>query len=226
MNFLSHYYFDSNNTNPYQVLGALLPDLLKNGVKSKNIYPEKQNPLLFSQQNHTDILVGWKKHLMVDKFFHTSNFFLYHQHQLKLLLTPLLEKSVVKPFFLAHIGVELLLDSLLITENLIDVEQLYLQLNQIDDLVLIKFLELNELNDTTGFIKYYQLFKNEKYLLAYADADKISYSLKRICMRVWDNPLTVQQENQLTSILSLYKIKLSQDFIIIFETLATSLNND
>ncbi len=226
MNFLSHYYFDRNNANPYQVLGALLPDLVKNANKQWNIYPEKKNINLFSQHNHWHILNGWKKHLEVDKIFHSSDFFLHHQHQLKLELLELLKTTAIKPFFLAHIGLELLLDSLLLTQKLIKVDNLYHQLNQVNDYDLLMFLEINQIEDVTKFFKFYNSFKSEKYLLAYADDDKISYSLKRICMRVWDTPLTQKQESQLTVILSAYKLKLSQNFIFIFAHVAQSLNND
>ncbi|TAH02995.1 MAG: hypothetical protein EAZ15_04155 [Sphingobacteriales bacterium] len=226
MNFLSHYYFDRNNANSYQVLGAFLPDLVKNANKHWNIYPEKQNHNLFSHHNHTHLLKGWKKHLLVDKLFHSSDFFLHHQHQLKLELLETLKTTAIKPFFLAHISLELLLDSLLLTNQLINVEQLYQQLNQVNDHDLISFLEINKLEDIPKFLKFYASFKNEKYLLAYADADKISYSLKRICMRVWDKPLSPQQETELTYILLQYKLKLSQDFIFIFAHIAKSLNND
>ena len=33
MNFLSHFYFDRNTTDPHQVIGMVLPDLLKNANK-------------------------------------------------------------------------------------------------------------------------------------------------------------------------------------------------
>lgn len=225
MNFLSHYYFDKNNASPYQVLGALLPDLIKNANKKWNIFPEKQNNILFNN-NHIHIIKGWKKHLQVDKLFHSSAFFLHHQHQLKLELLPPLKKSVVKPFFFAHISIELLLDSLLLTNHLIRVDQLYHQLNQINEDELISFLEISKLEDIPKFLKFYDSFKAEKYLMAYGEAHKISYALKRICMRVWDNPLTQQQESQLTHILSQYRLKLSQDFIFIFAQIAQRLNND
>jgi len=223
MNFLSHYYFDSTNTNAYQVVGSLLPDLVKNATKNHNIYPEKLDQNLFNNQNHSYILQGWKKHLLVDKFFHSSDFFTHHQHQLKLQLTPILLSSPIKPFFLAHIGLELLLDSLLIAENKIDVEQLYLQLNQVDEFELISFLEIAQLKDNDTFLNFYHFFKNEKYLETYAHTDKISYALKRICMRIWETPMNHNQEIQLTQILNAYKIKLSQDFIFIFETIAAKL---
>ena len=226
MNFLSHFYFDRHNPNPYETLGCLLPDLVKNTDRKWNIYPEKQNPELFSNPLHQQILSGWKKHLQVDILFHSSEFFLHHQHQLKQSLKVILNGSPVKPFFLAHIGVELLLDSLLISEEKINVDRVYQHLAEVDESVLSLFLEINRIEDIHRFDKFYKSFMKEKYLWAYADDHKISYSLKRICMRIWDHPFSAQQETELTTILTDYKIKLSQDFIFIFDFIAARLNYD
>ena len=226
MNFLSHFYFDRHNPNPYETLGCLLPDLVKNTDRKWNIYPEKQNPELFSNPLHQQILSGWKKHLQVDILFHSSEFFLHHQHQLKQSLKVILNGSPVKPFFLAHIGVELLLDSLLISEEKINVDRVYQHLAEVDESVLNLFLEINRIEDIQRFDKFYKSFMKEKYLWAYADDHKISYSLKRICMRIWEQPFSVKQETKLTAILTDYKIKLSQDFIFIFDFIAARLNYD
>ena len=226
MNFLSHFYFDRHNPNPYEILGCLLPDLVKNTDRKWNIYPEKQNPELFSNLFHQQILSGWKKHLQVDILFHSSEFFLHHQHQLKQDLKLILIDSPVKPFFLAHIGVELLLDSLLISEEKINVDRVYQHLDEVDESVLNLFLEINRIEDIQRFNKFYESFKTEKYLWAYADDHKISYSLKRICMRIWNHPFSGEQEAQLTTILTDYKKKLSQDFIFIFDFIAARLNHD
>ena len=226
MNFLSHFYFDRYNRNPYETLGCLLPDLVKNTDRKWNIYPEKLNPEVFSNYSHQQILSGWKKHLQVDKLFHSSEFFLHHQHQLKQSLKVILNGSPVKPFFLAHIGVELLLDSLLINLGKIDVDNLYHQLTQVDEDVLNQFLQINRIEDVQRFDKFYKSFMKEKYLWSYADDHKISYSLKRICLRIWDHPFSADQENELTAVLGDYKIKLSQDFIFIFDFIAAKLNHD
>ena len=226
MNFLSHFYFDRYNRNPYETLGCLLPDLVKNTDRKWNIYPEKQNPEIFSDPLHQQILRGWKKHLQVDILFHSSEFFLHHQHQLKQSLKLILNDSPVKPFFLAHIGVELLLDSLLIHQKMIDVDRVYQHLEEVDESVLNLFLEISRIEDIQRFDKFYESFKKEKYLWAYAEDHKISYSLKRICMRIWDDTFSTQQEAELTIILTDYKIKLSQDFIFIFDFIAARLNHD
>src|SRR6476661_8863886 len=109
MNFLSHYYFDQTTADPYQVLGVVLPDLLKNADKSANIHPEKQ-PHLFEAAELHNILKGWQRHLQVDKLFHNSEFFVKHTGILKNELKPILVESPVRPSFLAHIAIELMLD--------------------------------------------------------------------------------------------------------------------
>ena len=112
MNFLSHFYFDRHTHDCYHVLGTILPDLLKNADKAIVLHPEKLQ--------HTDpavnsIIAGWNKHLEVDRHFHSSEFFLKHSHKLKKELLPAIEGSPVKPFFLGHIALELILDNLLLT---------------------------------------------------------------------------------------------------------------
>src|SRR3954469_9916053 len=122
MNFLSHYYFDRDETNCYHILGTVLPDLLKNADKTIVLHPEK---LKHADADINNIVNGWNKHLAVDRYFHSSEFFLEHSHQLKKLLAPIIKGSPVKPFFLGHIGVELILDNLLITTNKITVQDFY-----------------------------------------------------------------------------------------------------
>ena len=223
MNFLSHYYFDRKKDNPYEVLGMLLPDLLKNADKNWNPHPEKKE-YLFENNHHQEILIGWKRHLAVDKLFHNSAFFIHHQHQIKLCLKDLLIGSPVKPFFLGHVSLELLLDSLLITERLISIDSLYKILNQIENPVITCFLALNGIDKPGPFFKYFEAFKKEEYLHSYSQTEKVSYALKRICMRIWNNPFTAEQEEALTKSLITYKDELSKDFIFIFEMIDARIN--
>ena len=223
MNFLSHYYFDRKKDNPYEVLGMLLPDLLKNADKNWNPHPEKKE-YLFENNHHQEILTGWKRHLAVDKLFHNSAFFIHHQHQIKLCLKDSLIGSPVKPFFLGHVSLELLLDSLLITERLISINSLYKALHQIETTVITSFLSLNGINNPNSFFKFFDAFKREEYLHSYAETEKVSYALKRICMRIWNNPFTAEQEEALTKSLITYKDELSKDFIFIFEMIDARIN--
>jgi len=224
MNFLSHFYFDRKNTNPYEVLGIVLPDLMKNANKNWNPHPEKNENIFNSQPHQKSILKGWKRHLEVDRLFHNSDFFKYHQHQIKLVLRDILEHSPVKPFFIGHISLELLLDSLLITDNIISVNSFYQQLNNINKTELDKFLSLNKIDDTQQFYKFFDNFMKERYVYSYADESKIAYAIRRICMRIWENPFSLAQEEAVTKRLINYKKNLSEEFIIIFDEIEKQLN--
>lgn len=223
MNFLSHYYFDREKDNAYEVLGMLLPDLLKNTNKTWNPHPEK-NLKIFKNKHHQEILIGWQRHLKVDQLFHNSAYFTHHQHQLKLLFKETLKNSPVKPFFLGHVGIELILDSLLITEHYVNIKQLYAALNKVENHIIDEFLKLNNIIQTEKFFSFFEIFKKEEYLFSYSQPQKIAYALKRVCMRIWENPLTQQQEEELTLSIIYYKKELSKDFIFIFEMIDAALN--
>jgi hypothetical protein len=133
MNFLSHYYFDRDVTNCYHILGIVLPDLLKNADKTIVLHPEK---LRHPNENVNSIVRGWNRHLEVDRYFHSSEFFFEHSHELKKELLPAVVGSPVKPFFLGHIALELILDNLLITTDKITVHSFYEHLHGCEDKVI------------------------------------------------------------------------------------------
>ncbi len=220
MNFLSHHYFDRNTTNCYHILGTVMPDLLKNADKTIILHPEK----LHHQNEHINsIIKGWNKHLDVDRYFHSSGFFITHSNQLKKLLAPVIEGSPVKPFFLGHIGVELILDNLLLTTGKITVDDFYCHLRGCDNAVIEEFLTFAGLKDTTRFFRFYEGFKRDGYLHTYAETQQIAYALKRICMRVWPNPFTPEHETRMNVVLTAYRQLLLPDFMTIFNEIEHKL---
>ncbi len=213
MNFLSHYYFDRDSTDCYFILGTVLPDLLKNADKTIVLHPEKlghNNPQIKS------LIAGWNKHLAVDKYFHSSEFFITHSHQLKVLLTPAIEGSPVKPFFLGHIAVELIIDNLLLTTNRLKVDDFYDHLKSCDHTVIEEFLTIAGLNDTDRFFRFFNGFKRDGYLHTYSETEQIAYALKRICMRVWDNPFTSLHDSRINETVAAYRQLLLPNFMMIF----------
>ena len=222
MNFLSHYYFDRDTTNCYHTLGTVLPDLLKNADKSIIIHPEK---LHHPKPVINDIISGWQKHLEVDRYFHSSDFFITRSHRLKKLLLPAIEGSPVKPFFLGHIALELILDNLLLTTGKVSVGDFYDHLSNCNNEMIHEFLSFSGLNDTDVFFRFYEKFKKSRYLETYAETQQIAYALKRICMRVWDDPFTPEQEEKMNWVLSAYREDMYNDFMLIFNDIAERLNN-
>lgn len=223
MNFLSHYYFDRNVTDCYHILGTVLPDLLKNADKTIVLHPEK---LIHTDDNVNAIIIGWNKHLEVDRHFHSSDFFKTHSHQLKKHLLPAIQGSPVKPFFLGHIALELILDNLLITTQQVMVDDFYDHLHSCSKSDIHEFFVTAGLQETTAFFAFFEKFKKNRYLETYAETPQIAYALKRICMRIWENPFTDQQESDMNEVLAAYRGLLLPDFMLIFNEIGAKLTHD
>lgn len=226
MNFLSHYYFDQNATDPHLVLGAVLPDLIKNANKTWNLHPEKKQEQFSASEKLQSILNGWQRHLAIDRYFHNSSFFKEHTQSLKEMLQPAMQSSPARPSFVAHISLELLLDNLLITEKTIDVAQFYTHLQSSDRITIIHFLELNAISDADRFLRFFDQFLEANYLHSYREASHIMYALNRICMRIWENPLSENQQEELKQILTTYRQTLASNYMSIFEEINYQLNKE
>lgn len=224
MNFLSHYYFERDNHSSEEVLGTVLPDLVKNANKHWRIFPEKNETVFPTGSELSYILNGWKRHLEVDKHFHSSAFFKEHARKLRIAVEPVLKDSPARPFFIAHIAVELMLDSLLLTENIIDTTDFYGHLNKSDKAVLRSFLDMSDLPDAGLFLEFLDEFITAAYLDSYRESQHILYALNRICMRIWDQPFTEKQKTELTFILIDYLEELKKDFMEIFELIEIRLS--
>lgn len=224
MNFLSHFYFDRSTSNSYLVLGVVLPDLLKNAHKDWKAHPQKHEELFQNNLDHSAILTGWKRHLAVDKHFHSSDFFQQHTQAIKLLIAPHLQTSAVWPSFLAHISLELMLDSLLLTEQWINTDDFYKHLEQVDRSVMESFLSLNQINNPEPFFQFFDRFLQSRYLNSYRDSQQIVYALNRICMRLWPQGLQQANQAQMEQVLLAYLEILKQDFGSIFKTIEMQLD--
>ncbi len=222
MNFLSHFYFDRHSEDPHLVLGAVLPDLVKNARKDWNLHPER-NSELFNSDFESSILEGWKRHMIVDRHFHNSVFFAEHTSEIKKAIIPALKNSVVRPSFLAHISLELMLDSTLLTENHIQTVDFYSHLRQSDREAINRFLKLSSIDDTTQFFNFFDKFIQSNYLETYRESHNIMYALNRICMRVWKDPLTASEIINLSDILNNYHQNMLGNYMEIFEEINLKL---
>jgi len=220
MNFLSHYYFDRHTSNCYHVLGTVLPDLIKNADKTTTIHPEKLSYPAGAAQH---IRNGWHKHLEVDRHFHNSDFFKTHSHQLKLVLRPAIEGSPAKPFFLGHIALELILDNLLLTTGQLTADGFYEHLGSCEHEAITDFLGRSGMSNPTAFIQFFEKFKHNQYLHTYAKDGQVAYALKRICMRIWNNPFTPLQEEKMNEAIINYRETLKPGFMNIFEEISILL---
>jgi len=223
MNFLSHFYFDREEENPYRVMGIVLPDLLKNANKEWNLRPEKNEHLFLHDDSQTGLLEGWKRHLEVDRYFHSSEFFSRHTSILRLQIVPHLVNSEVRPSFVAHIALELMLDSLLLTELNLDSSRFYAQLKKADEEVLDNFLLLNNIPESSIFFNFLEGFIRSQYLESYREPKDIMFAIGKICQRIWPLPFTDEEKFRVAGILTAYLEVLKDDFITIFNQIELRL---
>jgi hypothetical protein len=131
MHFLSHYYVDRNQNNPYFVLGALLPDITPHFTKTYNSkirYKEWERPEP-SESVHRGVL----RHFELDAVFHSSLVFREScTFATDCLLKSGLDRETYRFWFLSHIVIEVLLDRQLILDNPGLVEEYYQVLSSVD----------------------------------------------------------------------------------------------
>lgn len=223
MNFLSHFYFDRYSEDPHLILGTVLPDLIRNARNDWKLHPEKHAESFAVPSYENSIVRGWMRHLTVDRHFHNSDFFKNHTSAIKKAIVPVLKNSLVRPSFLAHISLELFLDSLLLTENHIQTDTFYHQLKQSDHKAINRFLEMNHIEDRAHFFKFFDRFMESKYLEKYREIDHIVYALNRICMRLWQNPMSENELHALTEVLGDYRDKFLNDYMDIYKFLGKKL---
>lgn len=225
MNFLSHYYFDRNESEPERVLGAILPDLLKNADKTWVIKPEKEFPPSVQLPGKLDYFMqGWRRHIYIDKLFHSSAFFLTNTAELREIIKPVLHGSPVRPSFLAHIALELMLDSLLLTNGNIDADEFYRHLKSVDEESLDLFLTNIHVPAPLKYYRFMDDFIGSRYLATYGDTGKVVYALGQICRRIWDDPFTEQQKEELRLALLPFLARLGAYYHTIFDEIEAKLS--
>jgi hypothetical protein len=179
VNYLSHYYIDHVDGNPYYNAGLLLPDISKDQVKSY-----KHRPRQLESKEHISLFEGCLKHYESDKRFHASGFFAFHQEELnQLVKSAPLSAQVQRRWFIAHVLFELLLDQLLVKQNVETVDRFYTSLDLIEAETLQTYLELFQAKNPEEFINRFGHFLTVRYIYYYSDTNKLVYSLSRIMLR-------------------------------------------
>src|SRR3546814_21126054 len=97
------------------------------------------------------IRLGGELHLETDRRFHSSVFFHHHTSKLRKQIIRVLPDRPYRPFFLPHIALELLLDSLLMIHERAGTGQFYSRLSDSREDEIVRFLELNGIGDAISF---------------------------------------------------------------------------
>lgn len=224
MNFLSHYYFERYAASSEQVLGGLLPDLLKNVDKDYSFQIHKIADQFPFGSTYKAITEGWVRHVEVDRLFHSSPFFYDHTHALRKRIEKTVEDLPVRASFLAHISLELLLDHKLIAHQLLSVGRMYEHLESVDVNMLTKYLNTLKIVDVDRFLNFYNKFVESKYIFDYAQIENIPHALFNICRRVWDFRPTAEHIETLAVQLDEYQHDELRDFGEIYHYISQQLD--
>lgn len=217
MNFLSHYYLVQSINNPYYTLGAILPDLFRNHHYNWKFRPEKEN-LLFNDNSDLQLLFeGWKHHVQVDAIFHNSVPFKTHTSQLREELSTAFTQLPKRPFFLAHVAYELILDCLLIRNNNVDIDLFYKNLDSCDSKVLDIFMNRLGITETKGFHRFLINFIESRYLETYDKPISLVHALDRIGRRVWIEQFRNKETENTLIILEKTINDLNPEFLTVFK---------
>ena len=182
------------------------------------MHPHKHEDLWKNSEVLSSIYSGWQKHLAVDDLFHSSDYFLKYSRKISEDIRNLkLDNTHLKPFMVGHIGLELILDTLLIKNKIIDAKVFYKHLEncQVNDIE--QFIYLNGISDAAEFRAFYQRFKDVQYLLSYKSNESIVYELNRIQYRLSGSFLNEKDTIILQDAIANSMNYIEQNYLTVFE---------
>lgn len=183
MNYLSHYYIDAIEENPYHNLGLILPDLL--GIYSRHfkIY-DPDNHVVDSFESR-QLMAGILKHFELDSIFHQSEFFLKHTTLIRYSLEELeITFLASKQHFLAHILLELIIDKVIIQRESQILENFYNDLDHIDQIKVKAFIKGKDEQFVNGFFEFFERFRTKRYLYSYTSEDAVIFLMNKVLERI------------------------------------------
>ena len=136
------------------------------------------------------------------------------------------ENNKVKPFMIGHVGLELILDTLLIKNNSIDANSFYKQLAACDPEIIIEFLKINEIEDAEAFTTFYERFCSIQYLLSYKSNESIVYALNRIQYRLTQQFFTENDTRLMHHHIADLMDIVEHNYLTIFEEIALHLAHE
>jgi hypothetical protein len=181
MNYFSHFVVDHHPNNYEYNTGLFLPDVTKSWVKTFR-HPEPDSN--FSVHQH-ELLKGCLKHYHSDKLFHGSDFFKkYYQALNTEIKSAGLSDRVERKWFISHIMLELLIDRVIVKAYPTLLDAFYESLEKVDHDNLRSFLKYYGMKKDDEFFRFFNHFREVRYIYYYTDNNKFIYSLNRIMMRV------------------------------------------
>ncbi len=184
MNYLAHAidYLDR----PLFMSGTGVPDMLSVVDRKVRVRSRNLKPLIETHQGDVaELASGMLQHLNDDHWFHATAIF----NQLNLEFAQALREAVpedtsLRPRFLGHILIELLLDARLAECNPGLLDEYYDVLGQVDAAKIQTVINMASARPTDQFVRFFEAFCRERFLFDYLDNDRLAYRLNQVMKRV------------------------------------------
>ncbi|PHR92075.1 MAG: hypothetical protein COA78_33725 [Blastopirellula sp.] len=171
---------------PYYLAGTAVPDWL-NVVNRKVRARAKGARLVVGHEDHqiAEVASGILQHHHDDDWFHRTDAFTELSWDFTVLIRDNLPvDDGLRPSFLGHIMVELLLDSVLMEDKPQLLDDYYQAVSQIDGLVVQQAVNLIATKSTDQLAYFIGRFKEVQFLKDYPDDEKLLHRLNQVMQRV------------------------------------------
>lgn len=190
MNFLTHYYCNAvRNHNPDFHFGVALPDILS-AYNRELRFHEPAIIKLIADRPEINLWKGIHNHLRADAFFHQSEFFKKTYDEIRPLLAQRIPATHnVRPFFLAHILVEMLTDHVLLKSNSSLGDEFYKAMQAADHAGIKNMIEQYFQKPLPGIENHFRIFLQERFLASYDSLNEIVHAMNRVIRRTRQEPV-------------------------------------
>lgn len=202
MNYFSHYIVLGKQTNPYTVLGSILPDIARDSKPQYNgLFTDDK---VFKSKDHQQLALGIWTHIKADKIFHNSEYFKTCTQHISKLIRESKEVSLNKyTYFLAHILLELTIDQLLIKEKPEELVSFYEKIRQTSDVVYESFIREHLAEyDAEFFTSKKEQFVERAFLNNYPNTDTLVNVSYHIFDRVGISLLRAEEKEGLRNVVN------------------------
>ncbi|MBX7152465.1 ACP phosphodiesterase, partial [bacterium] len=166
---------------------------------------------LMSDEPHVMVWKGIHNHLRADAFFHQSEFFKKTYDKIRPLLVRRIPVSHnARPFFLAHILVEMLTDHVLLKSNPSLADEFYNAMQSAHHDDIKKMIEHYFQKPLPGIENHFRIFLQERFLASYTSLEEIVHALNRVIRRTRQEPF----DPGFVTVLSDCTVIIDQDFPI------------
>lgn len=176
---------------PYFVAGTAVPDWLSVADRKVRFRPQHLGPWANASGTvQAEVAAGTLQHLHDDDWFHATRGFVEVTGELTRLFRERLgADDKYHCGFLGHVGMELLLDAILIERFPEQFEEYWRVLGDVDPLAVEAAINRMARQPTERLAWFIDLFRREQFLRCYSDDERLLTRLNQVLTRVKLSPL-------------------------------------